>query len=147
MALGLDKQSTAGTTPTSVKEIQWTKIVISTPKKKVTRVIPIPSTEVAQLVAAEFGTSSVMYRIAACESTGSVTGTPRQFNDDGSLLRGRINPLDAGVFQINEHYHLADAERAGIDIHTVAGNIAWARVLFNRNGTRDWAWSAKCWNI
>lgn len=97
------------------------------------------------MVAQEFGTSSVMYRIAACESTGSVSGTPRHFDSDGSVLRGKINPRDVGVFQINETYHEADAKAAGIDIHTVAGNIAWARVLYERNGTRDWNWSKHCW--
>lgn len=130
--------------------IDWTKVQVTAvqPPKKTQakkRPVAIPSTEVARLVAAEFGTSSVMYRIAACESTGSVSGVPRHFGPDGNVLRGKINPKDVGVFQINEFYHQADALKAGIDIHTVEGNIKWARKLYERNGTRDWNWSKHCW--
>lgn len=133
------------------QEIDWTQVQVTevqAPKKvqaKKVRPVSIPSTEVARLVANEFGTSSVMYRIAACESTGSVSGVPRHFDKDGGLLRGKINPQDVGVFQVNEHYHLADSLKAGIDIHTVEGNIKWARKLYERNGTRDWNWSKHCW--
>jgi hypothetical protein len=80
-----------------------------------------------------------MVQVARCESQY------RQFNADGSVLRGKVNPLDAGIFQINEKFHLADSEAMGIDIHTIEGNIAYARHLYNTAGTTPWGWSRPCW--
>lgn len=57
------------------------------------------------------------------------------------VYRGQINPHDIGLFQINEVYHAAEAKHRGLDIFTLAGNIAYARVLYDRNGTHDWNWS------
>ena len=39
---------------------------------------------------------AMMKKIAQCES-GS-----RQFNDEGNVLRGEINPMDVGLFQISK---------------------------------------------
>lgn len=80
-----------------------------------------------------------MIRIAKCESH------MRQFGADGQALRGEVNPKDRGLFQINEDYHLAEARKAGMDILTTDGNIAFARALYERNGTRDWISSEHCW--
>ena len=64
---------------------------------------------------------------------------------DGELLRGRINSYDAGIFQINEKYHLKTAEELGLDIHTTKGNIDYAIYLYQSNGTIDWKASKRVW--
>ena len=102
-------------------------------------VASVRPTTVEAKVRSEFWDAPIMVRIAYCESR------VRQFNPDGTVHRGRINPKDAGVFQINEPWHLASANRLGMDIYTLDGNIAYARHLYERNGTRDWKWSRRCW--
>lgn len=98
-----------------------------TPLKIVTKEIPKP--ELPQ----------VLKDISWCESRD------RQFNPDGSVYRGKINPKDVGQWQINEYWHLASSIKLGIDIYTQAGNEAYALVLYNKNGTRDWNASRTCW--
>jgi hypothetical protein len=78
-------------------------------------------------------------RIAKCESTF------RQYNENGEVVRGKVNPADAGVFQINEKYHLSQSEAQGFDIHQTAGNIEYAMWLMKKEGTRHWNWSKPCW--
>ena len=95
---------------------------------------------VEQQVEERFSDTPVMIRIASCESG------LRQFNMDGTVLRGVINPKDIGVFQINTDYHLEEAERLGIDIFTTKGNLEYAYVLYINEGTKPWNWSAGCWN-
>lgn len=98
---------------------------------------PAPTTK--ELVAQAFGEDSIMNKIAFCESE------LRQYSDDGSVLRGWQNPKDVGIFQINEKYHLETSIRLGFDIYTKEGNIAYAKHLYNKNGTKDWSASAYCW--
>lgn len=85
--------------------------------------------------------SSVAVRIARCESG------LRQFDDQGRPLRGQINPLDTGIFQLNEKYHLANCQRLGFDIYTEKGNIDCALNLMKREGTTPWNWSRQCWGV
>jgi hypothetical protein len=92
-----------------------------------------------EMILEVFPDAPIMVRIAKCESR------LRQYGSNGEALRGEQNPLDRGLFQINEKYHLKNAIDMGIDIHTPEGNILYARYLYDRNGTRDWAWSQKCW--
>lgn len=94
---------------------------------------------VAALIAETFGAGSIMSSVARCESGY------RQYNADGTVLRGKVNPDDVGVFQINEHYHLADSQKMGVDIHTTEGNIKYAKHLYDTQGTRPWNWSKGCW--
>ena len=76
--------------------------------------------------------------IARCESRF------QQYHDkDGSLVRGRRNPSDVGVFQINEKYHLERSRAEGFDIYTPAGNIGYAMWLMKRDGDRHWRWSGR----
>lgn len=82
----------------------------------------------------------IMIEIARCESNF------RQFNEDGSVLRGRVNPKDVGIFQINEYYHLENSKHLGFNIYTTEGNIGYALHLYRKNGTRDWKWSQSCWS-
>lgn len=86
-----------------------------------------------------FGRDHVMYHIARCESG------IKQFDTNGEVLRGVVNSKDVGIFQINERYHLATAESLEINIYKVEGNINFARILYEEQGTVPWNWSKKCW--
>ncbi len=77
--------------------------------------------------------------IAFCESHLT------QFNDDGTVFRGVVNPKDVGVFQINEKYHLESANKLGLDIKTLEGNIEYAAILLKHQGTQPWSASKNCW--
>lgn len=81
----------------------------------------------------------LMVEIAYCESRF------RQFEKDGSVLRGIQNNKDVGLFQINEYYHLERSKKLGYDIHSVEGNMAYARFLFNEQGPTPWNSSSPCW--
>lgn len=78
-------------------------------------------------------------RIAKCESAF------RQYNEDGGIIRGKVNPADVGVFQINEKYHLERSQTLGFDIYQTADNIEYAMWLMKKEGTRHWNWSRPCW--
>lgn len=77
-------------------------------------------------------------RIARCESNF------RQYNGN-EVLRGAQNPADAGVFQINEKYHLNKSQALGFDIHNTHDNIEYAMWLMKNEGIRHWNWSKPCW--
>ena len=77
--------------------------------------------------------------IARCESR------LQQFRADGTLVRGKKNPRDVGVFQINEGYHLEQSKVLGFDIYTAVGNIEYAMWLMKQGGNRYWRWSQGCW--
>jgi len=91
------------------------------------------------LVREEFSDIPIMVEIARCESQFT------QFNKDGSILRGRINPADVGAFQVNERYHLNESKKLGIDIYTVSGNLKYARHLYASQGVGPWSASSPCW--
>lgn len=81
----------------------------------------------------------ILAEVARCESEY------RQFNSDGSVLRGIQNRQDVGVMQINEKYHLSTSQKLGINIYTLEGNMAYATYLYETQGTRPWEYSSKCW--
>ena len=83
--------------------------------------------------------AAVAIRIAKCESS------LRQFNPQGEVLRGVVNSLDVGIFQLNEYYHLAESKSRGYDIYTTEGNIEYAMHLLETQGTEPWNWSKPCW--
>lgn len=84
-------------------------------------------------------------RVCSCESTGKPNNEPQQFEADGSVKKGKQNPLDTGMCQINLHYHQATAERMGLDLFTEEGNIEYANWLYAREGLTPWNWSRSCW--
>jgi hypothetical protein len=61
-------------------------------------------------------------------------------------MRGRQVPTDVGVMQINEYYHGKAAQKLGIDLHTLDGNLEYAKYLYDTQGTNPWSASAPCWN-
>ncbi len=81
----------------------------------------------------------IMIQVARCESTF------RHLDEDGEIHRGRVNNADVGVMQINEFYHLDQAEKKNYNIYTIEGNTAYARDLYERQGTQPWKSSKPCW--
>ncbi|MAZ40976.1 hypothetical protein CL654_02570 [bacterium] len=77
--------------------------------------------------------------ICSCESNLN------QYNDDGSVLRGRVNPFDIGICQINKLYHQERIDALGVDIYTEGGNITYAKYLYDKEGDAPWIWSKPCW--
>ena len=94
---------------------------------------------VQQFARTYFADIPIMIDIARCESKF------RQFDADGNVLRGKVNTGDIGLMQINEGYHAEAAAKLGVDINTIEGNAAYARYLYEREGTQPWISSSKCW--
>lgn len=86
-----------------------------------------------------FADTPVLIDIAKCESTY------QQFDEKGNVLRGRVDNQDVGTMQINERYHLEEAEKLGLNIYTVEGNLAFAKILYEKEGTKPWNPSKPCW--
>lgn len=93
-----------------------------------------------EYVAQYFADEPVMIGIAQCESHFA------QFDKTGSIHRGTVNHSDLGVMQINEYYHGAEAQKLGLDLYTIEGNLQFARYLYEKEGTTPWLSSAKCWD-
>lgn len=93
-----------------------------------------------QIVREYFKDIPVMVQIARCESTF------RHTLADGSVLRGLVDNADTGVMQINTRYHGARAVELGLDLENIEDNMAYARYLYEKQGTRPWNASAPCWN-
>jgi len=86
-----------------------------------------------------FKETPILAEVARCESRF------RQFNKDGSVLRGEANKSDLGLMQVNEYYHGEKAEDLGFDLTTVNGNLAYGKYLYDKEGTAPWSASKKCW--
>lgn len=82
----------------------------------------------------------ILLDIAICESKN------KQFNEDGSVHMGKINPLDTGRFQINQKYWLEKSKELGFDIFTLEGNTKMALYIYEQHGTTPWNWSKSCWS-
>jgi hypothetical protein len=96
---------------------------------------------VEDTVRAYFSDIPIMANVARCESHF------RHSNPQtGAVLTGIVNPSDIGVMQINRVYHEETALRMGLNIFTLEGNLAYARYLYEQQGTRPWSASAYCWN-
>jgi len=115
--------------------------VIPFAEAKLERVQPAftESPTIEEYVQTYFADVPIMTAIAECESRY------RHFNESGDVIRGEVNWRDVGVMQINEYFHLATATKFGYNLYSLEGNVAYARYLFEKEGTRPWASSKKCW--
>ena len=86
-----------------------------------------------------FSDIPVMIQVARCESTF------RHTLGDGSVLRGKVDARDTGVMQINTGYHGAASKKLGLDLTVLEDNMAYARHLYNKQGTQPWSASSPCW--
>lgn len=97
------------------------------------------SHSVEEYVREYFKDAPVMIEIARCESRF------RQLDSTGKVLK---NPTSSamGAFQIMASLHADSAKtNLGLNIYDLEGNAAYARYLYERNGTRDWNASKHCW--
>lgn len=97
-------------------------------------------TDTETAVRSYFSDLPVMVQIARCESTF------RHKLPDGTVLRGKQDPADTGVMQINLRYHSEDARELGLDLTQLHDNMEFARNLYERQGTKPWASSKACWS-
>lgn len=104
------------------------------------RVIPQVVQHTRVIIVQDDSLPPVLQRIAQCESRG------QHFTRDGQVVRGKQNPHDTGLFQINTVVWGKKARELGYDIHTREGNEQMARYLFEQYGSVPWHSSATCWN-
>ncbi|MES3031241.1 MAG: hypothetical protein V4697_02405 [Patescibacteria group bacterium] len=109
------------------------------PTNEVESVQTIDRKDIEIYLRKHFASTPILVEVAWCESTFT------QYDKEGNVIRGRVNNADVGVMQINEKYHLEAAERLGLDIHTVEGNVAYAKYLYDTYGTSPWNASKPCW--
>jgi hypothetical protein len=111
-------------------------------KKQIIAQLAVSTSGVKQAVQTYFADIPIMVRIAECESQF------RQIDaETEEVLRGRVNSADRGVMQINEMYHGETARKLGLNLLTLEGNMAYARHLYEEQGTRPWSSSAACWSV
>lgn len=85
---------------------------------------------IEEKVREEFKDAPIMIEVARCES--GFKNVPGNTSDD------------FGPFQINQ-VHLKELEKMGLDRTNVDDSIKYARVLYEKNGLRDWKNSKHCW--
>ena len=88
-----------------------------------------------------FADDPILVEIARCESGF------RQYDKNGLIVKGRVDSADIGVMQINERYHDETSKKLGLDIHTITGNVAYAKYLYEKEGTKPWSASKPCWSL
>jgi hypothetical protein len=86
-----------------------------------------------------FKDTPILAEIAFCESSF------KHYDQEGEVVRGKVDSRDVGLMQINERYHLEKATELGFDIYSIAGNLAYAEWLYERQGTAPWKASSPCW--
>ena len=102
--------------------------------------VKMDSKIVENRVRAYFEETPILAEVARCESQF------RQFGKDGDVLRGVVVSDDLGVMQINNYFHGDTAEKLGHDLHTLEGNLAYAKYLYEKQGLKPWKASAPCWD-
>lgn len=99
----------------------------------------VTAEDTEEVVRSYFEDIPVMIEVARCESTF------RHELADGSILQGRVDPADTGVMQINKRYHLETAVAMELDLDDLYNNMAYARHLYETQGTQPWSASMPCW--
>jgi len=124
----------------AIADNQATSTVEPTVAIEATTTTHIPTNEGIEAKAkAYFKNTPVLADIAFCESSF------RQYDQNGKILKGKVNKGDIGVMQINKYYHADKAEELGDDLNTVEGNMAYAKYLYEKEGTKPWDSSSACW--
>lgn len=101
---------------------------------------PHNSADVEARIRSYFADIPIMIAIARCESDFM------QYDLTGKVVAGGTKNGMVGVYQINGKIHRKAAKEMGFDIDTLDGNLAYARYLYEQNGTDPWLSSMPCWN-
>jgi hypothetical protein len=96
-----------------------------------------PDPTVEKAVASYFADIPIMINIASCESKF------HQYDLNGNILTSATD--DLGVMQINAPAHETEATTMGYDLTNLQGNLAFARYLYEQQGTDPWVSSSSCW--
>ncbi|MEK7185016.1 MAG: hypothetical protein AAB726_00110 [Patescibacteria group bacterium] len=107
-------------------------------KKEVERLIE--EIDVEAYVKEYFKDTPILAEISRCESHF------RQEGKNGLTLRGMKDRDDLGAMQINQRYHGEQAKALGLDLHTLDGNLAYAKALYEKEGAYPWMASSACWS-
>ncbi len=111
-----------------------------TPTVAIEATTTIPTNEGIKAQAeAYFKDTPILADIAFCESSF------RQYDANGNVLKGVVNKGDVGVMQINKYYQGSKAKALGDDLNTSEGNMAYAKYLYEKEGTKPWDSSSDCW--
>ena len=81
----------------------------------------------------------IFVSIAKCE------GWPHWDKKTGEVIKGKVNPLDIGLLQINLTHNGEKAKQLGYDVFSLEGNLLMAKYLYEKNGLSDWRHSKYCW--
>lgn len=123
----------------ALPETAYGRIVTYEKETAVVLEVKPPQTSTEEIVRSYFKDIPVMIEVARCESEF------RHELRDGSVLKGRIDPADTGVMQINKRFHQATATKMELNIDVINDNLAYARHLYETQGTRPWNASMPCW--
>jgi hypothetical protein len=124
--------------PVKVARLGPPHVLERTVRKDQTQSVVVP-TDLVGYIKHHFNDAPVMVTVAKCESG------IRHTLKDGSVIRGGKTPADVGLFQINTLAHGNELARLGLDPRKLEDNVRFARILYERNGLRDWAPSEHCW--
>lgn len=113
--------------------------VLDSPNTHSLKAIENPVT-LENYVRSYFAETEVLAEISRCESQF------RHLDSQGEVLRGKVNPADVGLMQINEKYHGQKAAELNLDLETIDGNLAYAKYLYEKEGIQPWSASAPCWD-
>lgn len=136
MILAIFAASTASTV--ELPETAYGHIAVHEEEAAVVREIASAKNTEA-IVRSYFADIPVMIEVARCESTF------RHELSDGSILQGKVDPADTGVMQINKRYHLNTANEMNLNLDDIYDNMAYARYLYENQGTQPWSASMPCW--
>ena len=117
--------------------INGSAVQTTTTTAAVTDAMPQSGT-VKEYVQAYFADEPLLADIAGCESHF------RQYDKDGNVLRNP-NSSAIGIMQIMSSIHDPVADKLGLDIYTMQGNLAYAKFLYAAKGTGPWNSSKACW--
>jgi len=130
---------TAVITVTGAASISTTPIAYGQITEETVRAEKVAISDTESIVREYFKDIPVMVQVARCESTF------RHDLSDGSVLQGKVDPADTGVMQINKRYHESTAIKLGLDLENIHDNMAYARYLYENQGTQPWSASRPCW--
>lgn len=140
LALSIESaESTVADNEKSFKKVATQESALEV-KNQVAYVSTKADPAVEMRVYAYFADIPEMIYVAQCESTF------RHYGADGKVLRGNVVSADVGVMQINEYYHLDRSRSLGYDVHTLEGNLGYARFLYEEQGLQPWSASKPCWS-
>ena len=60
------------------------------------------------------------------------------YQNDGTVLRGRVHQYDTGATQINLAVHADRLRQLGLDAEKLEDNLTFARLLYDEEGSTPW---------